>query len=492
MTTQDPASEQAPSEADLLARADAALARGEHDEAFRLWSEARSRFPDAPRPWLRAAEVMIKLRRFPEAEAVLDEGVSRFPDHFWLARTRAFVVRPLGDSVESYTRCRALRQAFPDNPVARTDFVDLLLALKLVAAAEAEAKAGLALFPNYKWLHHMYARCADQAGDTEAAIARWTDLLIRHPDHEPAYAAAVRALIGVGRLDEAAGIAREGLRLFPNGSATRGAWAEIGKVTAANAACPSATEPAEDLLANALSAERVGQWLEAARLWTLLREQAPTLGLAYAGGAHALLRLDRMAEAEIVLAKARRDLPPDAGVLEAWADAAVQRGAFEDALARFRALRQAFNAPHAALGVARALHGLGRLDEADAVYAELSGEQPSDLSLARQYALIAAERGDWPEAIRRWTRVTAAFPDHLPGYRHRADALLQAGRWAEADAVLSDAVARFPDDLETTLRWAMSGRRGPASESGSTRWDELCRRFPGIAPVVQQQPSSEG
>jgi tetratricopeptide (TPR) repeat protein len=94
--TQDGGSEQASTEADLLARADAASVRCEHDEAFRLWSQARSRFPDAPRAWLRTAEVMIELRRFDEAEALLEEAVSRFPDHFWLARTRALVARSLG------------------------------------------------------------------------------------------------------------------------------------------------------------------------------------------------------------------------------------------------------------------------------------------------------------------------------------------------------------------------------------------------------------
>ena len=468
------------------------MARGEHDAAFRLWSEARSRLPDAPQPWLRAAEVMTGLRRFTDAEALLDEAVGRFPDDFWLARARAVIVKAMGDEVEAYTRSRALRQAFPDNPTAHAGFVHLLLDLKQVAAAEAEAKASIARFPDFPWLDHMYARCADQAGDTEAAAARWTDLLVRHPDHEPAYAAAVRSLIGLGRLDEAAGIAREGLRLFPNGSAAGDAWAEVGKVTGADAADPPTAEPAEHLLAAALAAERVGEWPEAARLWSLLRGQAPALGLAYAGGARALLRLNRMAEAEIVLAKARRDLPPDASVLQAWADAAVQRGALEDALARFSVLRQAFDTPHAALGIARALHGLGRLDEADAVYAELSEEQPADLALARQYALIAVERGDWPEAIWRWTRVTAAFPDHLPGYWQLADALLRAGRGAEVDVVLGEMVACFPDDLETALRWAMSGRSGPATETDTTRWDELYRRFPAIAPVVRPPRSSAG
>jgi tetratricopeptide (TPR) repeat protein len=230
-STPDLASEAAPSRTGLAARADAASARGEHDLALRLWSEARSRFPDAPQPWLREAEVLRDLHRLDEAEVVLEEAVSRFPDDFWLARTRALAARTMGDDVEAYTRCRALRQAFPDNPAAHAAFVHLLLDLKQVAAAEAEVAASLALFPDFAWLRHMHARCAEEAGDTAAAAARWTELLVLDPHHESAYAPAVRALLGAGRPDEAAGIAREGLRLFPNSSATRDAWTEISKLT---------------------------------------------------------------------------------------------------------------------------------------------------------------------------------------------------------------------------------------------------------------------
>ena len=256
--TKDGMSEQALPEADLLARGVAV--RREHDDAFRFWSEALSRFPDAPRSWLRTAECMIELRCFAEAEILLDEAVSLFPDHFWLARTRARVARAQDDDIEAYTRCRALRQAFPDNPTSHADFAHLLLDLKQLAAAEAEAKASLALFPNTAWLQHMYARCADEAGDTAAAAGRWTDLLACHPYHEPAYAAAVRALIRVERHDEAVGIARGGLGLFPISSAIRDAGAEAAKVTDAGGGGLSAPAPAEDLLTGAMIAERTDQW----------------------------------------------------------------------------------------------------------------------------------------------------------------------------------------------------------------------------------------
>jgi tetratricopeptide (TPR) repeat protein len=483
--TQDPAIESIDSQADLLARAEVAAGQSDYDEALRLWSEARMRFPDVPRPWLRIAEVQIALRRFIEAEQALDEAVCRFPDHFWLLRAHALVVRSQGDDVEAYTRYRALRQAFPDNPAAHADLVHLLLDLKEAAVAEAEAEASIALFPDHNWLRHMYARCADQAGETAVAAARWIDLLARHPGHEPAYAPAVSALISAGRVGEAEGIATEGLRLLPNSRSIQDAWAKVNEVTGGNGKRPSSTELAEDVLADALCAERQAQWPEAARLWALLREQAPALALAYAGSARVLLRLDRAAEAEIVLARARRDLPPDAGVLEVWANAAVQRGDFEHALSRFCTLRRAFaTSSRATSGIARALHALGRLDEADAEYANLCEDQPWDLSLTQQYALIASERCHWPEAVQRWKQITVAFPDDLLAYWHLADALRRADRWTEADAVLGEAVDRFPDDLETALRWIRSGQN-----DGSSRLDLLCRRFPDVSPVIRPQPS---
>lgn len=481
-----PATKQAPSETDLQARADAALARGDQDAALRLYATARSRFPAATWAWLRAAEIETRARRFTEADALLEDAIGRFPDDFWIWHAHALIAKEQGDKIEAYTRLRALRQAFPDDPVAHSSFVHLLLDLDLAAAAEAEAQASIARFPNFDWLQFMYARCADEVADPATAAARWTNLLLCHPGHEAAYAPATRALLKAERSEEAVGIAREALRLLPDADAARDAWAAIVKAGAAEPSAPSLAEPAETVLAAALRAEQTGDWPDAARLWARLRDQVPALALAYAQGARALLRLDRAAEAEIVLAKARRDMPPDAGVLGAWADAALQRGAWEDALARFQALRQAFPAaPDAVRGMARALHGLGRLDEADAIFAELIRQQPSDLALAEEFARMAAERGDAAEAIRRWASVTAAFPGHLPGYRQLAETLLQAGRATAADLVLTQAVSRFPDDLETALCWVKAGQAGAGPEESRSRWDELCRRFPGMAAVAR-------
>jgi tetratricopeptide (TPR) repeat protein len=472
-------------ETGLLERTDELLARGERDVALTLCLEARSQFPETPWPWLRSAEIMIELRRFSDAESILEQGVNRFPNEFWLARARALLPRAVGDDVELFTRSRALRHAFPDNRTAQTTFVHMLLDLQLVALAEGEAQAGLARFPEYEWMQHMYARCADQAGDRSAAAARWTDLLSAHPEHEPAYAAAVHALLEIGRVDEAVGLAREGLRLFPTGSAARKAADEVANVTISADPVPASTASLEDLLSQALIAEHKGRWRDGARLWTLLRERVPGFAPAHAGSARALLKLGRVAEAAIVLCQARRDLPPEASVLEASGDVALHRGAFEAALDSYGERQRRFApSPHAAQGIARALHALQRLVEADAAYVRLRENQPSDLPLAQQYAAIAAERGDWREAASRWAEITADFPDYVPGYWRWADALLEAGGPAEADAVLTEAVARFPDDLETAVRWARSGRQVLSPADSTARWDRIGRHFPSMAALA--------
>jgi tetratricopeptide (TPR) repeat protein len=469
--------------ADLIAVANAASARSDLGEALRLWTEARQRFPAEPQPCLRSAELLTRLRRFVDAEAVLDEALLRFPANFWLARAHATVARDLGDETEAYTRFRRLRRAFPDEPTAHSGLVHMLLNLNQISAAEAEAEAALARFPDDRWLHHMYARAADQADDPAAAVSRWTALLVRHPDHEPAYPPLVRALIATGRIEHAVGIAHAARGLLPASDGAREACELAEKVKEAPAELPPAVASPLDLLAQALRADSSGAWPEAAGLWEALIEQHPALPRAYAGRARALLRLGRTAEAEIVLAQARRGLPADRSVLNAWAAAAEERNDFLTAAARFRVLRDNFPGDLGALaGIGRALRAIGRLDEADTAFAEAAELCPGDLGIATEYASIASVRRDRWEAIRRWTQVTTVFPERAVGYLRLADELALAGRVADADAVLSDAATRFQDDLEMGLRWIMSGR-----EIGDlTRTDELHRRFPDLAPLISK------
>ena len=109
-----------------------------------------------------------------------------------------------------------------------------------------------------------------------------------------------------------------------------------------------------------------------------------------------------------------------------------------------------------------------------------SSVSPADPSVAIEYAWIAHNRHDWPEANLRWAAVRAGFPHHQNGYTNGAQALREAKRFDEADALLSEAAARFPDDTAplTELAWT-AFIRSEFPES-ARRWETVRTRFPAL------------
>lgn len=205
-----------------LGRADAAFRRGDADAAFAAWKSVRQLYPATVRAWLRPAEILIDARRLDEADDLLAEAIAGMPDDFWLQRARAIVARLRGRDDEALTRYRALRHGFPEQPVAWADLAGWLLEAGSAGLAEAEAAAGMAQFPEAPWLMHVHARSAGILGRADQAADRWLALVTRHPLHREAYAEAIPALAAAGRAAQAADLAREAVRLFPDDAVLRG------------------------------------------------------------------------------------------------------------------------------------------------------------------------------------------------------------------------------------------------------------------------------
>jgi predicted Zn-dependent protease len=477
-------------ETDLVAIADAATQKQETPDALAAWAVVREKFPANHLAWLRPGELLINQHQLEEADRLLDDGMRRFPAEFWLARWRAKVPDLQGDPAESLARTRALRYAFAGRPVARSDFAGCLLEMGNIRAAEAEAADGLTLFPNFDWLLSIYARCAEASGDNAAAADRWTNLLAYHPAHQAAFAPAVRALAAVGRTQEAVGIAVAGLTLFPNHKALCDALAAIrssgesGSETAADD--ESLNERAADLLAaQAQRAEQGEDWHKAERLWFRYRRGMPGRSMGYACGARALLRLGRATEAEIVLAHAGRAWPADPQINTAWAEAALQRQDLDEALRRFQAMQKSFpQDPAGPTGIATVLLRLGRFTEAEQLlHPVIAVSSPANRAAMVCYAQAASARGDWVEAAHRWSDVWAAFPHQAEYHRFLAEALRNADNPTDADSILTDATARFPDDFTTAEQWAETANADCDGPRAIERWTELTRRFPDRASV---------
>jgi tetratricopeptide (TPR) repeat protein len=124
------------------------------------------------------------------------------------------------------------------------------------------------------------------------------------------------------------------------------------------------------------------------------------------------------------------------------------------------------------LGVV-ALRALGRTAEAELVLETAIQHFPEEGRLRFEYAVAAAERADWAAAAERWEALRARFPEQPGGYIGGADALRAQGRIEEAEALLAEAVARFPDEPSTAVEhgWSANHRRD---------WPEAVRRWEAV------------
>jgi tetratricopeptide (TPR) repeat protein len=164
-----------------------------------------------------------------------------------------------------------------------------------------------------------------------------------------------------------------------------------------------------------------------------------------AAGAQALAQGDlRAAEARLSVA-----LEYSPRFVEAWVNLGyveLRRGSFEQArrdFLRARELNQDIPAPHHALGVLAEKELQGARAEAHyrAALKVDPGFSPARANLAR----LLYARGQYENAREQFERLVEVAPEATEGWVGEAEALLQLGREADADAVVARARARLGD-----------------------------------------------
>lgn len=290
------------------------------------------------------------------------------------------------------------------------------------------------------------ARQSMQGGDHARAAKLWQEALASDPLVAKGAPNTVHLLLGLGRFEEAEAIMAEGMSRFP--------------------ADPIFAE------GHAYVAQRRGERAEAVRRWEAVRAKFPRYAAGFYCGAIALRDDGRLDEAESLLTKAIADLPPDLVTHMEHARVAAQREDWPVALERWSVVER-FGHFAAFAGQAQALRGLRRFAEAERLVAEKRLSFPLEHDLAFEYARIAEDRDDWPEAARRWDGVWRKFPMVHHPYERAVQAHLRANDDAGAATALAEALERFPED-----RWfgatqaevaARAGARGPGPEQAEPR-----------------------
>lgn len=437
-----------------LSAAQEARARGELAGALRIYSALRSAWPDSPLPYLRAASAMVDTANHDEADLLLEAAIERFPSHVGIAADHAWVAHRRHDTAEAIRRWGRLRSRFPDHPVGFTGAASTLRDAARMDEAEALLSVASARFPDDPAPMSELAWFAAAQRDWPLATERWETLRGRFPRLWTGYSGGISALRGARRPQEAEALAREAVALFPN-------------------------EPMV-LIEYAHVAAARQDWPEALVRWERAERKAVGRPEVYSGRALALREQLRFDEADTVLADAMKRFPNAPSLIADYAWIAHARRDWPEATIRWAELRRRF--PRQSIGFtngAVALRETGRIEEAEQLLTLEVQTFPDLLQPLHEMARLAQKRGDWPEAERRWKAIQLRSPDDPSGFHGAAISLREQGRLEEAEALLIEASARFPQHALTLidLGWLLNRRR---DLSGACLvWERVRQAFPG-------------
>jgi predicted Zn-dependent protease len=258
-------------------------------------------------------------------------------------------------------------------------------------------------------------------GDLGQALRMWTAIRERFPGHAAAYLRAAHALADSGEFDKAEVLLLEGQLLVQSAGPTFAS--EFARMAA-----------------------RQRDVAEAARRWSAARTAFPRHPVGWVGGVEALREGGRVNEAEALLDQLRDLFPAEAAIPILAASLADAVKDWSKAVDLWAAAREQL--PQNPIGFikgAKALSQDGGLDQADALLADGIDRFPGNAELVTQWAELAVYRQRWSDAVERWALLRQRHPTVPLGYVNGSTALLEAGRAAEAEALITAAIEKFPD-----------------------------------------------
>jgi len=241
------------------------------------------------------------------------------------------------------------------------------------------------------------------------------------------------------------------------------------------------TAPLDVLISTARQAEAAEDLPTALVVWSTVQVRYPDEPEGYAAAGRLLKRANRLEEAEATVAKARVRFPENLAIAEQFAWTAHEAEKWPEAHSRWTEFRRQF--PEALVGYAAdgvVLQAMQRFDEAESVYRAAFSRWPtiSEFDLLADYAELCQARGHLEEGSRLWAALRIQFPDKPRGYLRDAANLSSAGHHDQAEALLSQALALWPNDPTVLIECAHSAQERGALKDRVKRWEAVLKAFP--------------
>ena len=325
-------------------RAKVALEAGNLAASLRFWNEAIARYPNFAKGSPDALKILLGLRLFDDADALMREAQIRTPRDPRPAGDYALVAERRGDIKEAILRWDRVRKKFPRYPAG---YIHGSLCLRLdgqLDAAEALSQKAIRLFPDEMPVHIERAKLAERQRDWPETLRRWEVVSDKFRNVEGDVGAA-RTLIEMGDFDEADRRLKQ--------AQTKRPLMEVIAVTRARLA------------------ERRGNKEEEVLCWADVVRRFPLLPLGYREGIRLLLDMGREADADAILLAAIDRFSDEAWPMIEHARLANRQKDWATAVTRWAGVRARWpDRNEAYVGGAAALAALGRQDEAAELKAE--------------------------------------------------------------------------------------------------------------------------
>ncbi|WP_428486525.1 tetratricopeptide repeat protein [Rhodopila sp.] len=329
---------------DDLTYALSALERDDPAQATQLWTQSLSRYPRETRNSPLALKVLLGLRRFDEAQALMQEGRTKNPREVYFARSLAEVAQARGNHDEVIRLCADLRKQYPGVMEGYGLAAGTFAAKGQLDEAEALAAETIKRFPDQLMGYLEYGRIADRRMDWPQALARW-QVVQRQFGHHIGYTGTAQAMLRLERYHEADTLLSEARALFPT---NLGIFTEFAR-----------------------SAQMKGDVMEAKERWNAVLKRFPQQPHGFFAAAEAFEALGEPAEAEATLRVAIDRFPREQRPFFELAHLLQRRGNVLAAAEVWAGLRQAFpDTEESYIHGAEALAHTGRSDEAEALRAE--------------------------------------------------------------------------------------------------------------------------
>jgi predicted Zn-dependent protease len=295
--------------------------------------------------------------------------------------------------------------------------LQVLIGLGRFDEAEGLMRQGQQKHPRDVYYERGFAEVAQARGDLTAANERWAVVRKRFPGAVHGYVLGAEVLMGLNRLEEAQYLAEVAMRQFPQ---------EVG-----------------GFLIFSRLAVRQEDWPAAVERWGIVRDRFDNLH-GYVGSARALIRLGQYEAGEAILARSRIRYPTHTEPSVELARAAQLRGDVTEAIQRWKGVAQHFPLTMlACLEAAEQLERLGKPAEAEKVLREVVDHFPLEPTPNSRLGMFLMRRQNFAAAAGVWFALRRTFADFEEAYTRGSEALIQAGRAEEAEALSVEHRARF-------------------------------------------------